>query len=73
MRTLRLTLTDIERFYYNVILLTMANLNTKRKRRALAKAFTAERKAGRLISSPRSKRTSPWRGALISRRPRPTA
>jgi hypothetical protein len=46
----------------------MANRNTKRKRRALAKAFTAERKAGRMIIPPRSQRKSKWRGALTKRR-----
>lgn len=45
------------------------NKNSKRKAKLLAKAFTAERKAGRTIVPPKRKRTSPWKGALSSRRP----
>jgi hypothetical protein len=41
----------------------MANKNTRQLRKDLSKERAALRRDGRQITSPHSKRTSPWRGA----------
>jgi hypothetical protein len=46
----------------------MANINTKQKRRELAKAFTLQRKAGKPIVPPPRKGGSLWKGALNRRK-----
>lgn len=46
---------------------SMANRATKRLRKQIAQTFAAERKAGRTITSPPSKRSSKWKGARSGR------
>jgi hypothetical protein len=48
---------------------SMANQNTRRRRKALAKSFREQRKAGKTIVPPLRKGRSLWKGARGTRRP----
>jgi hypothetical protein len=45
----------------------MANKATRQLRKQISKSFAAERKAGRTITSPPSKRSSKWKGVPSKR------